>query len=237
MNTEKLLECVQLTKQYGIKHAVDHMDFVLEPGHITGLLGPNGSGKTTLIKMAAGLLKPTGGEIRILGEAPGVRSCSLVSYLPDRVYLPKTATAASLIEYYLDFYEDFDAARADRMIRDLGIDPDQQIRALSKGTVEKVQLILCMSRRASLYLLDEPIAGVDPAARDYIIRTIIGNYNPGSSVLISTHLIQDVENILTDIVFIRNGQVILHDTKEGVREHTGKTVDQYFREVFACWGC
>ncbi len=231
---ESLLECRQLVKQFGMLKAVDHLDLLIEPGRIIGLLGPNGSGKTTLIKMAAGLLRPTSGEILIDGEAPGVRSRSLISYLPDRVFLPASATANELIASFLDFYEDFDDTRANRMIHDLGIDPYKRIKTLSRGTVEKVQLILVMSRRAKLYLLDEPIAGVDPAARDYIIRTIIGNYHPEASVLISTHLIGDVETILNDVIFIRNGQVILHDSTQGVRSHTGKSVDQYFREVFAC---
>ncbi len=229
-----LMECRQLVRHFGGKRAIDNLNLMIESGHIIGLLGPNGSGKTTLMKMTAGILKPTMGDLLIDGERVGVHSRELISYLPDKVYLPSSATTNELIQYFSDFYVDFDEVRAKTMVRDLGIDPEQRIKTLSKGTVEKIQLILVMSRRAKLYLLDEPIAGVDPAARDYIIRTIIGNFNPGASVLISTHLIQDIETILDDVIFIRNGQIILHDSREGVRFHTGKSVDQYFREVFAC---
>nr|MBQ8253267.1 ABC transporter ATP-binding protein [Lachnospiraceae bacterium] len=230
-----LVECVGLTKCYtnGVP-AVAGLNLAIEKGHIVGLLGPNGSGKTTLIKMINGLLRPTEGAVLVNGKEPGVETKKVVSYLPERTYLEAQRTVADMLEFFEDFYEDFDPERAKEMLASLGIDPKARMKTLSKGTKEKVQLILVMSRRAELFILDEPIAGVDPAARDYIIRTIISNYNPEASVIICTHLISDIENILDDVVFIKQGQIVLQMSVDDIREKHGKTVDAYFREVFAC---
>ncbi len=230
-----LLECIGLTKCYtnGIP-AVAGLDLTIEKGHIVGLLGPNGSGKTTLIKMINGLLKPTGGTVLVNGMEPGVETKKCVSYLPERTYLDAQRTVQDLIGFFEDFYEDFKPDRAREMLESLGIEKNARLKTLSKGTKEKIQLILVMSRDADLFILDEPIAGVDPAARDYIIRTIISNYNPEASVIICTHLISDIENILDDVVFIKRGQLVLQMSVDEIREQHGKTVDSYFREVFAC---
>ncbi len=230
-----LLECRDLTKCYlpGTP-ALNHFNLRLEKGHIVGLLGPNGSGKTTLIKMINGLLVPTQGQILINGSEPGPYTKSIVSYLPERTYLEAQKDVKSLVAFFDDFYEDFHADRAYAMLQALGIPSNARLKTLSKGTKEKVQLILVMSRDAQLYILDEPIAGVDPAARDYIIRTILSNYNPNATLLICTHLISDIENILDDVVFIKNGQLVVQSTVDNIRARFGKTVDAYFREVFAC---
>ena len=229
-----MLECTKLTKQYGSLTALDEMDLTLESGKIVGLLGPNGSGKTTLIKIANRLLQPTSGELKIAGEVPNEHTKAIVSYLPDRTYLPEWMKIGELLEFYQDFFEDFDMTRAQELLKDLAIPSDRPMKKMSKGTKDKVQLILTMSRRAKVYLLDEPIAGVDPAARDYILRTIIANYEPDALVLISTHLIADVESVLDEAVFLRQGKVILHESIDSIRERTGESVDAYFREVFAC---
>ncbi|MBO4337791.1 MAG: ABC transporter ATP-binding protein, partial [Lachnospiraceae bacterium] len=225
-----LAECRNLTKCYknGVP-AVAGLNLTIESGKIIGLLGPNGSGKTTLIKMMNGLLIPTSGEVFIGGYPPGKESKALISYLPERTYLEAKRTVSGLLEYFSDFYDDFDMDRAQSMIDALGIDVTARLKTLSKGTKEKIQLILVMSRRAKLYILDEPIAGVDPAARDYIIRTIISNYDPEASVLICTHLISDIENVLDDVFFIRQGQIVLKASVNDLRAKTGKTVDRYFR--------
>ncbi len=230
-----LVECVGLTKCYlnGVP-AVANLNLKIEKGHIVGLLGPNGSGKTTLIKMINGLLRPTEGAVLINGFEPGVETKKRVSYLPERTYLEAQRTVADMLAFFEDFYEDFKIDRAKEMLESLGIDMKARMKTLSKGTKEKVQLILVMSRDADLFILDEPIAGVDPAARDYIIRTIISNYNPEASVIICTHLISDIENILDDVVFIKQGQIVLQMQVDDIREKHGKTVDAYFREVFAC---
>lgn len=229
-----MLECRGLTKRYGHMTALDHIDLTLESGRIVGLLGPNGSGKTTLIKLATRLLTPTEGQLLICGEKPGAKTKSLVSYLPDKDFLPTWMKTAQLIGFYEDFYEDFDRARAEEMIRELQIPMDRAMKKMSKGTKEKLQLILTMSRQSKVYLLDEPIAGVDPATRDYILKTIISNYAPDALVLISTHLIADVESVLDEAVFLKNGHIVLHRSTDDIREETGKSVDTYFREVFAC---
>ena len=229
-----ILECRMLTKRYGELAALDGVNLAVEAGHVVGLLGPNGSGKTTLIKLANGLLSPTSGEVLIGGKLPGPETKKLVSYLPDRCCLPDWMNSEQLIDFYSDFYEDFDAARAGEMLSHLKIDAKMRVRAMSKGTREKVQLILVMSRRAKLYLLDEPIGGVDPATRDYILRTIIGNYNEDASVVLSTHLIADVEQVLDEVIFLQNGRVERHTTVDAVRGETGKSVDELFREVFKC---
>lgn len=229
-----ILECKGLSKSYGRFQALDHVDLTLEPGKIIGLLGPNGSGKTTMIKLINGLLTPTGGEILIDGMAPGVKTKSIVSYLPERTYLDESMRITEAIDYFEDFYKDFDRKKAMKMLEKVNLNPALRIKTLSKGNKEKVQLILVMSRRAKLYCLDEPIAGVDPAARDYILSTIINNYEPDATILISTHLISDVENILDEVVFIQNGHIRMQEEVETIRDKEGKSVDDLFREVFKC---
>ena len=227
-------ECKSLCKRYGNVQALDNVSFSIEPGRVVGLLGPNGSGKTTLIKLANGLLTPTGGELLINGQKPGKATRAQVSYLPDRPCLPEWMSAEKLLNMFSDFYADFQRDKAREMLEKLGIDPKQKIKQMSKGTREKVQLILVMSRKAELYLLDEPIGGVDPATRDYILETIIRNYNPSASVVISTHLIADVEQVLDDVIFINRGRIVLKSSVDDIREQQGKSVDAYFREVFRC---
>ena len=229
-----VLECRNLTKKYGNLTALDNIDLTLEPGRIVGLVGPNGSGKTTLIKLAQHMLTPTEGQILIGGAEPGPWTKGMVSYLPDRDFLPSWMNVDSLLHFYMDFYQDFDPDRARQMLESLGIDPRMTFKKLSKGTREKVQLIMTMSRKASVYLLDEPIAGVDPAARDYILRTIISSYSENALVLISTHLIADVEPVLDEVVFLKQGHIELHENVDALRERTGMSVDGYFREVYKC---
>ena len=229
-----ILECRDLSKRFGKTAALDNVNLRIEPGRVVGLLGPNGSGKTTLIKLANGLLTPSEGEILIEGEAPGPKSKALVSYLSDKEYLPDWMNARQLMDFFGDFYADFDRARAEQMLARLGLDETQKVKQMSKGTREKVQLILVMSRRAQLYLLDEPIGGVDPATRDYILDTIIRNYDSEASVVISTHLISDVEQVLDDVIFINSGRVVLQSSVDEIREQHGMSVDSYFREVFKC---
>ena len=231
---EQLLNCQNLTKRYGYKTALDNIDLSLERGRIIGLLGPNGSGKTTLIKLINGLLAPSSGSIAINGFAPGPETKKIVSYLPERTYFNSWMKVTDILNFFCDFYEDFDRNRAADMLRRLGIDENERLGAMSKGTKEKVQLIMVMSRDAQLYCLDEPIGGVDPAARDYILQTIITNYNEHASVLISTHLIADIENVLDDVIFIQNGHIRLHASVDEIREQDGKSVDALFREVFRC---
>ena len=231
---EQILNCQNLTKRYGYKTALDNIDLSLERGRIIGLLGPNGSGKTTLIKLINGLLAPSSGSIAINGFAPGPETKKIVSYLPERTYFNSWMKVTDILNFFCDFYEDFDRNRAADMLRRLGIDENERLGAMSKGTKEKVQLIMVMSRDAQLYCLDEPIGGVDPAARDYILQTIITNYNEHASVLISTHLIADIENVLDDVIFIQNGHIRLHASVDEIREQEGKSVDALFREVFRC---
>ena len=228
------LECKDLTKRYGKKTALNHINLTLKSGRIIGLLGPNGSGKTTMIKLINGLLTPTEGQVLIDGMAPGVKTKSIVSYLPERTYLDESMRITEAIEYFEDFYRDFDRKRALQMLKKVHLEPSARIKTLSKGNKEKVQLILVMSRRAKLYCLDEPIAGVDPAARDYILSTIIGNYEPDATILLSTHLITDVENILDEVVFIKDGHITMQEEVETIRCKEGKSVDDLFREVFKC---
>ena len=229
-----LFQCRDLVKKYGSKTALNGLSFNVESGQIIGLLGPNGSGKTTLIKMANGLLTPTSGEITIKDNKIGVETKRIVSYLPERTYLNNWMKVKDIINYFSDFYEDFDSDKAYDMLDKLNIDPKDKLKTMSKGTKEKVQLILVMSRNADLYFLDEPIGGVDPAARDYILNTIISNYNPQSSVIISTHLISDIEKVLDDVVVIKNGELVMHKKVDEIREEYGKSVDEVFREVFKC---
>ena len=231
---EQLLNCQGLTKRFGSKTAPDGVNLTLERGRIIGLLGPNGSGKTTLIKLLNGLLAPTSGTISINGSAPGPETKKIVSYLPERTYFNSWMKVTDILNFFCDFYEDFDRNRASDMLRRLGIDENERLGSMSKGTKEKVQLIMVMSRDAQLYCLDEPIGGVDPAARDYILQTIITNYNENASVLISTHLIADIENVLDDVIFIENGHIRLHASVDEIREQEGKSVDALFREVFRC---
>ena len=228
----QVLNCANLTKIYGQVTALNHVDLTLESGKIIGLLGPNGSGKTTLIKLINGLLTPTEGSIQVCGDAPGVASKAQVAYLPDSIYLNSWMTVRQIVEYFQDFYEDFQSERAYEMLQRLGIDPKKKLKNLSKGNKEKVCLILVMARQAKLYVLDEPIAGVDPAARDYVISTIIQNYNPEATVLISTHLISDIEDILDEVIFLQHGNVALHKTVDAIREEHGQSVDGLFREVY-----
>ncbi len=232
MNT--ILECKDLKKNFGMNHALDGIDLQVERGRIVGLLGPNGSGKTTLIKLANDLLTPSGGHILIDGKKPGVESKKIVSYLPEKTYLNDWMRVHQIIEFFSDFYVDFEQEKAYDMLKRLHINPNERLKNLSKGNKEKVQLILVMSRKAELYLLDEPIGGVDPAARDYILETIISNYREDSTVIISTHLISDVEKILDDVIFLKEGKVALASTVDSIRDQEGKSVDSLFREVFKC---
>ena len=229
-----ILECKGLTRKFNHFFALSNVDLTLERGEIIGLLGPNGSGKTTLIKLINGLLLPTDGQITVNGSVPGVETKKIVSYLPERGCLDERRRISELISYYSDFYSDFDVSRAHTMLKDLDIDPSLRLKTLSKGTKEKVQLILVMSRDAQLYVLDEPIGGVDPAARDYILRTILTNYNEDASVLTSTHLIADVENVLDRVLFLQNGQITLNASVDEIRSGHKKSVDALFREVFRC---
>jgi ABC-2 type transport system ATP-binding protein len=230
----ELLECRGLRKSFGSKTALDGVDLTVGRGKIVGLLGPNGSGKTTLMKIANGLLCPTGGELTINGAKPGPETKKIVSYLPDADYLPDWMTVTQLVNMFGDFYSDFSREKADGMLKTLSIDGKERLKTLSKGTKEKVQLILAMSREAQLYMLDEPIGGVDPAARDYILNTIIGNYSENASVMISTHLIADIEPVLDEAVFINRGRIVLHKSVDDIRTENGKSVDEVFREVFRC---
>ncbi len=231
---EYVLEIKGLNKSYGKKTALTDINLELERGKIVGLLGPNGSGKTTLIKLINGLLTANSGIITVDGNPIGEKSRLSVSYLPDKTYLPDWMKVKDVMKMFEDFYENFDIKKAEDMLGKLNINGEERLKALSKGTKEKVQLILVMSRSAKLYLLDEPIGGVDPAARDYILNTIITTYNPDASVVISTHLISDIEKVLDEAVFINNGSIVLHDTVDNIREKEGKSVDGYFREVFKC---
>lgn len=229
-----ILECRHLTKQFGHFTALSDISFSIPKGSITGLLGPNGSGKTTLMKLINGLLTPSFGEILIDGMSVGPQTKRIVSYLPDCTYLPMSGKISDVIHLFRDFYEDFDEALANELLHSLKLNPSFNMRPLSKGTLEKVQLILVMSRRADLYVLDEPIAGVDPAARDFILKTILDYYNPQSSILISTHLISDIESILNDVIFLQGGRLLLQANAEEIRKKDGKSIDQLFREVFRC---
>ena len=231
---ETVLSTSGLSMRYTNKLALDKLTLDLPQGKIVGLLGPNGSGKTTFIKLAAGLLTPTEGTITICGQSIGPATKAIVSYLPDRPYFSRQMTVAQQLDFFQDFYADFDRSRAETMLDALGIRLDAKFRTLSKGTQEKVQLVLVMSRRAKLYLLDEPIGGVDPAARDYILNTIISNYSKDATVVISTHLIEDIEPVLDEAVFLKDGKIFAHRAVDDIRETEGKSVDAYFREVFKC---
>lgn len=230
----ELIECNNLTVKYGHKVALKDFTIKLPKGRIIGLLGPNGSGKTTLIKTLSGLICKSGGTVLVCGEKIGIKTKEIVSYLPERPYFPSDMKVKETINFFADFYKDFQPEVAYDMLEKLQISPKAKIKSLSKGNREKVQLVLVMSRKARLYLLDEPMGGVDPAARDYILRTILTNYNEEASVVISTHLIQDVEQVLDDVVFIKDGKLALYKSADEIREDEGKSIDGLFREVFAC---
>ena len=230
--SDKLIVCQGLSKAYGRKPALSGVDLEVGRGRIVGLLGPNGSGKTTLIKLLCGLIQPTAGTLAVDGLPIGPETKALISYLPDRMYFASWMRATDLFDLFRDFYRDFDYDKALAMCRSLGVEPRNRIKTMSKGTKEKVQLVLVMARKAQLYLLDEPIAGVDPAARDFILRTILTNYNEEGSVLISTHLIADIEKVLDEAVFLKAGKLVLHETVDNIREREGRSVDALFREIF-----
>ena len=232
MKTELLVECLDLTKNFSGKKALDAVNLQIGRGKIIGLLGPNGSGKTTLIKILNGLLEPTFGSVLIDGEKPGPYTKSIVSYLPDRTYFADWMKVRDIFDMFSDFYADFDRSKAEEMCGLLNIGTEEKIKNMSKGTKEKVQLILVMSRKAQLYLLDEPIAGVDPAARDYILTTIINNYNEEGAVIISTHLIADIERVLDEVVFLKNGKVVRHEAVDDIKEKEGKSIDDVFKDTF-----
>ncbi len=231
----QILECKNLTKSFGSVKALDSVNLNIERGRIVGLLGPNGSGKSTFLKICNELLTPSSGEIRIGGFKPGLETKKIVSYLPEKSYLNDWMRVSEIIRFFKDFYSDFSEKKAYDMLKSLNIDASCKLKTLSKGTKEKVQLILVMSRRAELYLLDEPIGGVDPAARDYILDTILKNYSEDATIILSTHLIADIEKILDDIVFLKNGQVALTKSVDDIRDEYGKSVDALFREVFRCY--
>lgn len=231
---EYLLESNHLCKKFGSLMALQDINLRITRGKIIGLLGPNGSGKSTLIKIINGLMTPSSGELTVNGKTPGVETKKIVSYLPEHTYLNEWMKVYELLDYFEDFYEDFRRERAEQMLSNLRISIDDKLKNMSKGTKEKVQLILVMSRDADLYVLDEPIGGVDPAARDYILKTIIGNYNENATVLLSTHLISDIENILDEVIFLQYGQIRFHRSVDEIRSQEGKSIDQLFREVYRC---
>lgn len=230
----ELVKIENLSKIYASKQALNSINWSIPEGKVIGLLGPNGSGKSTMIKLINGLLEPTTGSITIKGNKPGIESKKIISYLPERTYLNDWMKVEQILEFFNDFYADFNVNRAKEMLGNLNIDTQQKLKTMSKGTKEKVQLILVMSREADLYILDEPIGGVDPAARDYIIKTIINNYSETSSILIATHLIQEIENICDEVVFLSNGNIVLQGNVDEIRSEKGKSIDALFREVFAC---
>lgn len=229
-----LIEIKNLSKTYGKKQALNNINLKIESGKIYGLLGPNGSGKTTLIKVINNLLTPTSGEVLIKGQKPGIESKKIISYLPERTYLNMNFKVKELLNYFEDFYENFDKEKAEQLLKKLNIELEDKLKTMSKGTKEKVQLILVMSRKADIYILDEPIGGVDPASRDYILETILNNFDQKSSMIICTHLIQDVETILDNVIFINKGNITLNDTADNIRQTSNKTIDQVFREDFRC---
>ena len=230
----ELYQVSALTKFYGAKAALNNVTFGVEPGRLVGLLGPNGSGKTTLLKISAGLLQATTGQVLIDGQEPGPYTKAVTAFLPDRMALPTEYRVQDAVAFYRDFFSDFDTAKAHAMLADLKLEPSQRIGAMSKGTQEKLQLCLTMGRQARLYLLDEPLGGVDPAAREYILRTILCNYNEDAAVVISTHLIEDVETALDEVLLLKDGALLAHQNVDELREESGKSLDEYFREAFRC---
>ncbi len=231
---ENIVEFKNVHKGYSKKKVLKNVNLNIPKGKIVGLLGPNGSGKTTMIKLMNGLLQPDRGSIEINGMKPSIETKKIVSYLPERTYLNDWMKVKDILEFFHDFYEDFDVQKANEMIKTLKIDKNEKLKTMSKGTKEKVQLILVMSRKADLYILDEPIGGVDPAARSYILKTILTNYNEDSTLLIATHLISEIENICDDVIFISNGEIVLEGNVDEIREEKGKSIDTLFREEFKC---
>lgn len=229
-----LVEFKNVSKKFGNKIALTNVNLKIEKGKIYGLLGPNGSGKTTIIKLINDLILPTNGEVLINNQKPGIESKKIISYLPERTYLNMNIKVNELLNYFEDFYVDFDRKKALELLKKLNINSNDKLKTMSKGTKEKVQLILVMSRKADLYILDEPIGGVDPASRDYILETILNNFNEDSSIIICTHLISDIEKILDEVIFINNGNIVLEGNAEDIKEKENKTIDMIFREVFKC---
>lgn len=230
----ELLQCVDLYKSYGDKKVLENVNLTIPRGRIIGLLGKNGTGKSTLIKLINDLLTPTSGKVLVNGKEVGVESKKIISYLPERTYLDKSMTVEQVVHYFSEFYDNFDAEKAKKLISDLGLDIKQKLTKMSKGMQEKVQLVLVMSRKADLYILDEPLGGVDPATRDYILDTILSNFNEGASVIISTHLISDIERILDDVIFINDGKIVLSSDADSLREKEDSSVDEIFRRMFRC---
>ena len=229
-----LVKCINVNKNYGKKHILKDINLTIPRGKIIGLLGKNGTGKSTLIKLINDLLTPTSGEILINGKTVGVESKKIISYLPERTYLDKSMTVDKVIEYFSDFYENFDSKKARKLLKDLELDTREKLSKMSKGMQEKVQLVLVMSRKADLYILDEPLGGVDPATRDYILDTILTNFNEGASVIISTHLIADIERILDEVIFIDKGKIILQSDSDELRTKENSSIDEIFRRMFKC---
>lgn len=234
VSQDGIVEFKGVNKSYGTKNVLKNIDLNIPKGKIVGLLGPNGSGKSTMIKLMNGLLQPDNGEIMINGMKPSIDTKKIVSYLPERTYLNDWMKVSDLLKFFYDFYSDFDVRRANEMIKSLDIDVNEKLKTMSKGTKEKVQLILVMSRNASIYILDEPIGGVDPAARSYILKTILKNYSEDSTLLIATRLISEIENICDEIIFISKGEIVLQGDVEAIREEKGKSIDALFREEFKC---
>ena len=230
----KLIEFKNLSKNYGNKKALIDVNLEIESGKIYGLLGPNGSGKTTMIKIINDLLQPSSGEILINGKEPGIDSKKIISYLPERTYLNMNMKVLELINFFKDFYQDFDEEKALNLLKKLKINKQDKLKNMSKGTKEKVQLVMVMSRKADLYILDEPIGGVDPASRDYILDTILSNFNEGASIIICTHLIADIEKILDQVIFINQGKIVLNEEADTIRKKKKTTIDKLFREEFKC---
>ena len=230
----ELLECKNLCKEFDNKPILQDVNLKIPRGKIVGLLGKNGAGKSTLIKLINDLLTPTSGKILINGEAPGVKSKEIISYLPERTYLDKEMTIKQVIKYFEEFYKNFDSQKAIKLLKDLDLDINKKISKMSKGMQEKLQLILVMSRRAELYILDEPLGGVDPATRDYILDTILSNFSEGASVIISTHLISDIERILDEVIFIDKGEIILTSSADELRNKENSSIDEIFRRYFKC---
>lgn len=230
----ELLQCINLNKSYGGKSVLKNVNLTIPKGKIIGLLGKNGTGKTTLIKLINDLLTPTSGQVLINGEAVGVGSKSAISYLPERTYLDKSMTVNEVIKFFSEFYKDFDAEKARKLLADLELDTTEKLSKMSKGMQEKVQLVLVISRKADLYILDEPLGGVDPATRDYILDTILSNFNEGASVIISTHLISDIERILDEVIFIDKGEIVLTADSDELRNREGCSIDEIFRRMFRC---
>ena len=230
----ELLEIKDLTKSYDKKIALNNINIKIESGKIVGLLGQNGAGKTTLIKLINDLLTPDKGEILVNGKKVGIESKKIIAYLPEKTYLNKQMKVVEVLEYFKDFYDDFDLEKAKKLLLDLNLDINQKLSTMSKGMQEKVQLVLVMSRNADLYILDEPLGGVDPATRDYILDTILNNFNEGASVIISTHLIADIERILDEVIFIDNGEIVLQSDSDELRKKENSSIDEIFRRMFKC---